>query len=484
MLVLDLSDYNEEMKQSLEEGTKGTVTVESSPMSQGSSFFDYIRAAGLEFDTHIVEDFLLSLKAKQFLILSGGTGTGKTKLAKIYGEFISNRRSHYVEFPITIGKGPQNNGFTLSPELFFSNFPPSANAASGDYSFLIGDVEGKARVVLTPRFWMDRDDPSREQVLAEFGRLKQIDDKSKILLKMSSGSGIPSKNYLIVPVGSNWADNHHIVGYRNAISDTYSHTPALDFILRSNKSFTDPHLLILDEMNLSHVERYFSDVISCMESHEPMILDVFDKDNMPKELELGENLFVAGTVNMDETTYMFSPKVLDRANVIEFEPVSVSDYFASGAVDSKPSGDVEFLQDCMKGLGCRTMNSKQIADEIAAVSGNRIIVSEMVYDLDQIQKIMASMKLSFGFRALDEIMRFMYVAWIYEGRGEFTNWKRYLDSQIRQKIIPKIHGNSSISVPLREFASFCGEKGYQRSSSKLDKMVSVLEAQRYVSFNC
>ena len=481
VLVLDLSDYNEEMKQGLEEGTE---TVEPSPMSQGGSFFDYIMAAGLEFDTRIVEDFLLSLKAKQFLILSGGTGTGKTKLAKIYGEFISNYKTHYVEFPITIGKGPKNRGFTLSSSLFFKNLPPSANAASGIYQFLIGDVEGQARVDLAPRVWMYAKDPNRKQIMEEFERQQEINNKSKIFLKMPVGTDVSFKNYLIVPVGSNWTDNRHIIGYRNAITDTYSHTPALDFIFRSNKSFACPHLLILDEMNLSHVERYFSDVISCMESHEPIILDVSDKDNILKELELGENLFVAGTVNMDETTYMFSPKVLDRANVIEFEPVSVSDYFASGTVNSKPSGDVEFLQDCMKGLDCRTRNSKQITDEIAAVSGNKTIVSEMVSDLDKIQKIMASMKLSFGFRALDEIMRFMYVAWIYEGRGEFTNWKRYLDSQIRQKIIPKIHGNSSISVPLKEFASFCGERGYQRSSSKLDKMVSVLEAQRYVSFNC
>lgn len=466
-----------------ETGKSENIRSKFDSVTQKRSFFDYIKNVGLEFDTHIVEDFLLSLKAKQFLILSGGTGTGKTKLAKIYGEFISKPESRYVEFPITIGKGPKNNGFTLSSDIFFNNFPPSANEASGNYSFIIGEVEGKARVDLTPRFWLDRDDPNREQVLTEFEKLQQVSDKTKIYLNIS-GTNQFSKNYLIVPVGSNWTDNRHIIGYRNAITDTYTHTSTLDFILNSNKAYTSPFLLILDEMNLSHVERYFSDVISCMESHEPIVLDVHDKDKIPKEVELGDNLFVAGTVNMDETTYMFSPKVLDRANVIEFEPVSISDYFASGTADSEPSGDVEFLQDCMKGLECRSKDSKHILDEIMGVRENRVRVEEMVSDLDRMQKIMASMKFSFGFRALDEIMRFMYVAWIYEGRKVFHNWKRYMDSQIRQKIIPKIHGNSSISVALKEFASFCKERDYPRSLSKLNTMVAVLESQRYVSFNC
>lgn len=77
----------------------------------------------------------------------------------------------------------------------------------------------------------------------------------------------------------------------------------------------------------------------------------------------------------------------------------------------------------------------------------------------------------------------MYVAWNYTGRGDFHDWKRYLDAQIRQKILPKIHGNSSILPELRTFREMCAREGYIWSEQRIAHMASVLESQRYVSFN-
>ena len=59
-----------------------------------------------------------------------------------------------------------------------------------------------------------------------------------------------------------------------------------------------------------------------------------------------------------------------------------------------------------------------------------------------------------------------------------------MDSQIRQKILPKIHGNSAISIPLKDLQAFCASHGYPKSAKRLEKMVNTLETQRYVSFNC
>lgn len=445
------------------------------------TFFEYLEMLGLDFSTETVEDFLLSLKAKQFLILSGGTGTGKTRLAKAYGEYISHTEAKKIDFEVTIGKGGDNNGFTLSREVFFNNLPPSANRYSGSYRFAIGDIEGKSKIELAPRFWFDKSDPNVELAKKELDELSKTQKKAKLSIEMPTDAG---SNYLVVPVGSDWTDNRHVLGYRNAITGTYAHTPSLDFIVRSNAHGAYPYLLILDEMNLSHVERYFSDIISSMESKEPVLLDSAGDDSLPGSISLDENLFIAGTVNMDETTNMFSPKVLDRANVLEFDPISISDYVSSGGADAGPQGDVEFLQDCMKGLECRTMNGKDIIEAMLADGGNREAVESMVKDLDSIQAIMSVMKLPFGFRTFDEVMRFMHAAWTYEGRGTFTNWKRYFDAQVKQKVLPKIHGNSSITVPLKELRSFCDKNGYPRSASKLEKMESVLGSQRYVSFNC
>src|SRR5690606_498924 len=77
------------------------------------------------------------------------------------------------------------------------------------------------------------------------------------------------------------------------------------------------------EMNLSHVERYFADFLSIMESGDNISLysgmtRTANNVEVPREIRWPDNLFIIGTVNIDDTTYMFSPKVLDRANVIEF----------------------------------------------------------------------------------------------------------------------------------------------------------------------
>ena len=200
--------------------------------------------------------------------------------------------------------------------------------------------------------------------------LKQKDDKTTLTLWMPMSPD--NKNYEIVSVGSNWTDNRHILGYMNAISGEYSSTPALDLMIKSNKDFVHPYFLILDEMNLSYVERYFSDFISCMESGEPIQLSPGDRDDVP-EIDPGDNLFVIGTVNMDETTYAFSPKVLDRANVLEFEAASVRDYMENDQREYSPTGDVEFLDDCMRGVECRTKSSSEIlAEMIHYANGERI----------------------------------------------------------------------------------------------------------------
>lgn len=447
-------------------------------IQSGSSFFEYLISKGLNYPTETVENFLLSLKAKQFLILSGGTGTGKTKLAQAYGEFISRSRSErIVKTEVTLGKSTENRGFTLNRKDFFSAILEAADL-DGEYQFTIGNCGGTGVINMTPRFWF-RKDEHLDEIIRCIEEMKKTSDKADLTLRIPGRS--KGDTYEIVPVGSNWTDGRHITGYRNAITGDYVSTPSLELMLKAAGDPANPYMLILDEMNLSHVERYFSDMISCMESGEKVKLDS-DGSDVPEQFSLGSNLFVIGTVNMDETTCMFSPKVLDRANVIEFEPVPVSDYLTSGEIGYEPQGDVSFLQDCRQGLECRKMNARTICDAIRESDPES--VDSLISDLQSVQLLMQKMNLPFGYRTVDELFRFIYVAWIYEGRGKFSNPKRYMDAQILQKILPKINGNSSISEALKELLEFCRSGGYPRSAAKLKAMCEMLENRRYVSFNC
>jgi hypothetical protein len=137
------------------------------------------------------------------------------------------------------------------------------------------------------------------------------------------------KQYKIIPVGADWTNREPLLGYPNGLEPNSYVVPdsgALQLILEASKeeSQNKPYFMILDEMNLSHVERYFADFLSIMESGDSIKLysgaNRIDSDGNKIEQEIvwPKNLFIIGTVNIDETTYMFSPKVLDRANVIEF----------------------------------------------------------------------------------------------------------------------------------------------------------------------
>ena len=143
-------------------------------------------------------------------------------------------------------------------------------------------------------------------------------------------------NHLFVTVRPDWRDSKSLLGYYNPLTGAYEWTPFLRFLLRAVQSYEARDglawFVILDEMNLAHVEYYFADLLSVLESgrdedgwtREPLRLGYPDEaaGNLPpRELKLPPNLYIVGTVNVDETTHAFSPKVLDRAFTLELTDV-------------------------------------------------------------------------------------------------------------------------------------------------------------------
>lgn len=154
--------------------------------------------------------------------------------------------------------------------------------------------------------------------------------KTQIALKF--GEWLGEARRLVVPVRPDWTGPESLFGYENALSVADADgrlawfvPPALEFMIRAVHHQDEPHLLVLDEMNLAHVERYFADFLSGMESGEPTLPNLVKEGPYwrvsptdPDPVPIPRNLWVVGTVNVDETTYAFSPKVLDRAQTIEF----------------------------------------------------------------------------------------------------------------------------------------------------------------------
>lgn len=263
------------------------------------------------------------------------------------------------------------------------------------------------------------------------------------------------KQYCIVPVGADWTNREPLLGFPNALNDEEYIKPdnkVLDLIIDANKieNLDKPYFLILDEMNLSHVERYFADFLSVMESKSKISLHPANdnRNGVPSEIGLPKNLFIIGTVNIDETTYMFSPKVLDRANVIEFS-------VTAGEMESYLQSNLNINLDNLIGQGA-TMAASFVGlakdDSLKVVETEELNKSLMKF-FSELKKTGAE----FGFRSASEILRFAAVVNKIE-----PSWSMFdiIDAAIMQKLLPKVHGSRRKLEPvLKTLGTLCLQDG-------------------------
>ncbi len=321
-------------------GSKLDLFTDEKEIFNIDSFFNKALEANLQFSKELILRFVASLTAKQFLILSGLSGSGKTKIAQSFVRWICENDTQYK----------------------------------------------------------------------------------------------------IVPVGADWTNREPLVGYPNGLVAKEYITPdsgVIHLLLEAVKSGNEnkPFFLILDEMNLSHVERYFADFLSIMESKDTIKLYTGNiresLDGLPIPLEIGwpKNVFIIGTVNIDETTYMFSPKVLDRANVIEFRITNdeIESFLGNPGIPD--------LTKLAKQGVAMSESFLSIASQNNIVK-NEDIAKELVSFFSRLQSVGAE----FGYRSATEIMQLAAKLKMLE--PTITD-NASLDIAIMQKLLPKLHGSRS-----------------------------------------
>ena len=240
--------------------------------------------------------------------------------------------------------------------------------------------------------------------------------------------------YEVIPVGADWTNRDRILGYPNALEESKYHKPenkALQLIIEASIHQDKPYFLILDEMNMSYVERYFADFLSAMESGENIPLWEKGNDDVPSSIELTKNLFIVGTINVDETTYMFSPKVLDRANVLEFR--------------IKKEQMRQYLTGFKKASSSEKV-SKMAADfvKIATEKSHGELSEEMVNTLIDMFDTLGKIQKEFGYRTANEMSQFIRIT------KEYTDMEDNdaIDAAIVQKLLPKVHGSRKKVSPV------------------------------------
>ena len=271
------------------------------------------------------------------------------------------------------------------------------------------------------------------------------------------------ENFELIQVKPNWHNSMDVVGFYSNISKKYEFTPFVEFIVKAWQHQETPYFLCLDEMNLAPVEEYFAEFLSAIESRstdencnyitDPIIKpfkkygkevceamlkhllgEAHHTETNPlaeqfteKGLTLPPNLMVMGTVNMDETTFSFSRKVLDRAMSVEMNKVDY-DKFLSGESEQMP-----LLTDMNELLVNRPQKAAEVTEEIES--------DKVIAYLKDVNTLMEGTPYKLGYRAANEAM--LYVAACKKFAGSNYVLAKALDEFTLMKILSRIEGDDS-----------------------------------------
>lgn len=495
----------------------------------------------------IVENYLCSLLAKPFVILTGSSGTGKTRLAIQFAEAVNKKTKNSTTLEVKVNKDGKILDKNEDEIKMFCKDSNQFEAIINDGSYSNNPFEDdrfgedefnepKFIIKITMCSYVESDD-------AIF-KLAQL-TKPEVILYISKieNKEIKEKNYELVPVGADWTDVRYLLGYTNPFGEggkkTYEITETLKILLRAlhSENKYKPFFLILDEMNLSHVERYFSTFLSVMEANKSalesrtliskkelkLISEVLQENSeLTKELEaaqelliknkgvfLPQNLFIVGTINVDETTYMFSPKVLDRAHVMELETQNPHDYFellnlnqSDDRISFESNKINEILQLFEDSINVREAGSH---NPLTLIKQSILDEAQQKEIIEGVQKVMNGIYIlldpcgfSYGYRIINEVLDYICYSIKFL---KSDNWEEILDGAILQKVLPKIHGNRrQLSDCLNAINTFFdgheasyvyGKKTITAeatniqlisSRKKIEKMIEVLNYTGYTSF--
>lgn len=303
------------------------------------------------------------------------------------------------------------------------------------------------------------------------------------------------KNFQMVQVKPNWHDSSDLIGYVSRVSGKAEFVAGefLKFIAKAWEDTETPYFLCLDEMNLAPVEQYFAEYLSVIESRKSLengtvttdpILEKADEEwyfNLTASLTSNEdirkqfneegicipqNLIVVGTVNMDETTFSFSRKVLDRAMTIEMNEVDLHRGLTVRNEQIGKLGKVELIGYAVEGV-----------DVYAA---NKDVCETVLTYLDAVNEVLESTPFKVAYRTRNEFLLYVVNNLPYN-KGE--NGKelpqgyvvaRALDEITSMKVLSRIEGDDTkVSDKFLDSLSLVIEEGLKTISGDENTVKSI-----------
>ena len=325
------------------------------------------------------------------------------------------------------------------------------------------------------------------------------------------------RNFRMVQVKPNWHDSSELIGYVSRLNgEKFVVGPFLRFLAAALKEPNVPYFLCLDEMNLAPVEQYFAEYLSVIESRKvnadpvsgqtiieadpiipyenteaygSLIDQLFDSDEERKaykteeggkRLTIPQNLFVVGTVNMDETTFSFSRKVLDRAMTIEMNEVDLH-----GGLEKDAGSEIGYIGNSIIGDAAE---GKDVYEE------NKELCDQVLAYLEKVNAILEGTPFKIAYRTRNEFLMYAVNRKILAPDSQL--WQT-LDEMTSMKILSRIEGDEDRTKEvLKKLQTLVkaeiedlippAEEGKPKTESisakKIEEMLDKLEATGFTSY--
>lgn len=332
--------------------------------------------------------------------------------------------------------------------------------------------------------------------------------------ELQDKDGTEPGNYCMIEVKPNWHDSTELLGYWSNLNKRYMFTKFAKFLVKAKMYPNVPFFVCLDEMNLAPVEQYFAEFLSVLETRKRIetedgeasiksgvlidkeyfksigkvgkddkgegypscqtdrdiymklyeITDAKAMEKVPSNkaktltevgLTLPENVFIVGTVNMDDTTHQFSRKVIDRAMTIEMNGGALSDIF-------NDKNELTYTEQplTMDDLQAKYVSAKEVIKKCPIVNENEDIHNYIIgkgetglpQRLEAINKVLNGTPFTVSYRVMNELT--IYLAVLLDQANEdgkeitFDIFKQYVETAIDKillmKILPRVEGDDEM----------------------------------------
>lgn len=269
--------------------------------------------------------------------------------------------------------------------------------------------------------------------------------KSKLVQCYAETLKLSKDQLLFIPVRPYWQDDSDVIGYLDTMNNVYrpGDSGLVNLLIQAQNSPNEMFVVCFDEMNIARVEHYFSQLLSVLELdinkrelrlyNEEYQAKIYNGNLYIPKLKIGQNILFVGTVNLDESTFHFSDKVLDRANVLNLEMVP---YYDVKSTIKKYEVDEEFKKqqtstDPIKST--HYLNFRKNESDISLSESESRILWDIHLEIQKNNK-----NVGVGWRIVKQISTYLNNL----PQNSPLSREEAFDLQLVQRVLTKIRGNN------------------------------------------